>query len=312
MKMNASHVILCAAVAVSCAGCQTVREKFDLSDQLGWTRGNAAHSNSIAQSPIVSPFQTASLANEVRPDQKADVQMVMGRAMEREGKLEAAQEVYLNVIKMDPSRADAFHRLAILSEMLGDEEKTLANYRAALDRGANTSDFFCDFGYSLYLRKRWQDAERNLRHALSLKPDNKRAHVNLGLLLARTGRQNEAFQEFHLADCSEAEARANVAHALMLENRWDEAGQQIHQAFATNSASPPVQARMKKMTELISRVRADAGGDTPLSTGAEKPHYSVGQVAYAAQKHEHAELRAFQWSPSGAPANTEFQLVEPY
>jgi serine/threonine protein phosphatase PrpC len=70
--------------------------------------------------------------------------------------------------------------------------------KARAARGA-TPDFLCNLGYSRYLQGRWSDAESCLREALALAPDHRRAHNNLGLVLAHGGREQEALAEFRKA-----------------------------------------------------------------------------------------------------------------
>jgi tetratricopeptide (TPR) repeat protein len=309
MKKKVNYLLLCMVVVVTSIGCQSVRNKLQISDKLSWKRNLTSSGNSPIGPPASHSFRDTGAGDGLRPEQKADVQMAIGRAMEKEGNLDAAQGVYLNVTKMDPSRADAFHRLAILHEMKGEQLQALAYYGEALNRRPNTSDFYCDFGYSLYLRTRWQEAETNLRHAISLRPDNPRAHNNLGLLLARTGRHNEALSEFSQAGCSEAEARSNLAHALMLENRWENAEQQIQAAIALNTASKEAQAKINHMNRLIARARTETCtvASQPLATAIPlESQHDVGQAVFSTQN----DVGQTMFSTQDDFAKVDFEFIE--
>jgi Tfp pilus assembly protein PilF len=58
-----------------------------------------------------------------------------------------------------------------------------------------------------------------------------RAHNNLGLLLARTEREAEAMQAFAMAGASPAEASANLAFAMALDGRVEQAIATYRQAL---------------------------------------------------------------------------------
>ena len=83
-----------------------------------------------------------------------------------------------------------------------------------------------------------------------------RAHTNLGLLLARTDRRDKAMTEFARAGCTEAEARANLAFALTLEQKPDEARQQYELALAVDSTSKAAQKGLDALRSGDSEAQA--------------------------------------------------------
>ena len=123
----------------------------------------------------------------------------------------------------DPNRADACARLAVLHDKQGKFPESAQWYERALALRPNDPDILADRGYSRYLQQQWQLAENDLRQALWLKPDHRRAHNNLGLVLARAGRVDDALASFRQAGCRESEARANLAYALTLRGRLSKA-----------------------------------------------------------------------------------------
>ena len=143
-------------------------------------------------------------SQKVSNKQKADVQMVIARSLDRQGDVARAKQVYMSVLHKDPDRADAHHRLAVLHDMTGTHEESIKHYHDALLLDPQNAEIHCDLGYSLYLQQKWPDAETSLRHALELKPELARAHNNLGLLLARTARPDEALMHFSRVGSSEA------------------------------------------------------------------------------------------------------------
>lgn len=191
--------------------------------------------------------------------QAADVQVALGRSCETRGETERALAAYADAVKRDPRRTDAYLRLAILSDMRGKFQDSAEYYRKALQSSPGNPDIFCDMGYSLYLQRRWAEAEMNLQQALALKPDLARAHNNLGLVLAHTDRTDLALAQFRQAG-SEADARLNLALALTMDQRWEEARTQYEQALAANPTFEQAKMGLHQLNDVI----AHAGG--PKST----------------------------------------------
>ncbi len=155
----------------------------------------------------------------ITAEQKADVQMAVARSVEKQGYVEQAIRLYLEVLKKDGRRADAYHRLAVLHDKKGNCVASAEFYREALQRDPDNAEIHCDLGYSYYFQRRWKEAETSLHRALQLNPNLARAHNNLGLLLARTDRNDAAMVEFLRAGCNEAEARGNLAFVLTSQRR---------------------------------------------------------------------------------------------
>jgi len=182
--------------------------------------------------------------------------MARARSLVEKGQIEQAIGIYQDVVKQDNSRPDAYHRLAILHDMKGECDKARGFYHAALERDSRNAEVLCDFGYSCYLQRRWREAEEHLSQAIALQPDMARAHNNLGLLLARTGRQDGAMTEFARGGCTEADARANLAFALTLEQQWVAARQQYELALAVDSTSRAAQKGLDALRSVDSEAQA--------------------------------------------------------
>jgi Flp pilus assembly protein TadD len=66
-------------------------------------------------------------------------------------------------------------------------------------------------GYSLYLQGRMSDAEVSIRRAVEIEPENKRYRNNLALVLARSGKNKEALEEYIRSGCTAIEAQNNLS-----------------------------------------------------------------------------------------------------
>jgi Flp pilus assembly protein TadD len=173
---------------------------------------------------------------DLTPRQLADVQIGYARSLEKRGEEDQALARYTEAVKQDPDRADAWLRLAIIHDRQGKFTDSAEMYRKALAQRPGDPDIFCNVGYSFYLQQRWGEAEMNLRQAIVLRPNHAQAHNNLGLVLARTRRDEEALAEFRKGGCAPADAHVNLAFALTLERRWPEAREHYRQAMAADES----------------------------------------------------------------------------
>ncbi|MDE2507645.1 MAG: tetratricopeptide repeat protein [Planctomycetota bacterium] len=158
--------------------------------------------------------------------QEFNLHIEMARALERQGSFEAAIGEYKKAVEASEKegrlagfrieraqRATAERRMGAAFDRLGRFAQAEAHYRNALRLAPNDSKVWNDAGYSYYVQSRPRDAERCLRTALRLAPDDNRARTNLGLLLATTGKTNEALEQLTRAG-GPAAAHANLGYIL--------------------------------------------------------------------------------------------------
>ena len=191
--------------------------------------------------------------------QVADVQLTMARSLEQRGEMEQALEAYRSAVEKDPRRATGYWRMAILQDRLGKIEESEAMYREALKRDAKNPDLLCDYGYSLYLQRRWAESEERLRQAIALKPSHKRAHNHLGLILAQAEQSEAALAEFRKAGCDEAEARSNLGLLMTLNHRWVEAREQYELALDADPDSATAQSGLENLEAVLAKAEPNAG-----------------------------------------------------
>jgi Flp pilus assembly protein TadD len=186
--------------------------------------------------------------------QVADVQVAVGRSLEKQGQAAQAIAAYNEALRLDAGRADAYLRLAVLRDQEGKFKEAQSLYEKALGAHPANPDIFCDMGYSLYLQRRFVEAEINLRQALTLAPEHTRARNNLGFVLACSDRWEEALAEFRRAGCSEVDARINLAFALTLEKNWAEARRWYEKALAVDASSSAARKGLQELDTVLARV----------------------------------------------------------
>jgi Flp pilus assembly protein TadD len=245
--------VLVAGLVCASAGCQ----------QLG------AYRPSWFSTARKAPKEPPAL-DEPKLSRKAQTErkFALARSLEQSGQLKQAVFAYEMVLQTDRKHAGAHHRLAILRELDGQADKADEHFQAALKQEPQNAELLCDYGYSLYLRGQLPMAEQQLRAALAAAPEHARAHSNLALIQARTGRIDAAVASFQAAGCHPASARANVAFALMLQERWNEAREQLDAALAYDPASPLLRDRLQELDAVIAKTAASGPAVAPASHAA--------------------------------------------
>lgn len=202
-----------AAALLSCGGCASV-----CSGPSSWAGGTGG-------------------THASRHAHVADVDIAFGRIFEARGDLGHAMAAYHQAARREPGRAEPYVRMAIVHDKLGQFTNSAAQYRRAIQLEPGNPEIFADVGFSLYLQDRWDDAEMNLRQALAIEPRLPRAHNNLALVLAHTGRIKEALAEFRLGGCSPSDAHTNVAFVATTLGHRDLA--ELHYRLAQSSTLFP-------------------------------------------------------------------------
>jgi Flp pilus assembly protein TadD len=159
----------------------------------------------------------------------------------------------------------------VLHDRQGKFQESAEEYRRAVAARPNNPDVYCDLGYSLYLQRRWAEAEASLVQALTLDREHRRAHNNLALVLARTERLEPAVTEFRLGGSTTAESYVNLAFVLTLERRWDLAAAYYRQALAADPKCDAARTCLHNLQQLVSRARPPGPAPTPVANGIVAP-----------------------------------------
>jgi len=109
-----------------------------------------------------------------------------------------AVESFQRAMALDPGYADASLNLGTALAEMGGWQEAVPHYRRALALSTLTAESVArqNLGLALYHLRRYPEAERELRFAISLDPSMDAAYYNLGLLLVSTGRPGEARAAF--------------------------------------------------------------------------------------------------------------------
>ncbi len=227
-----------------------------------------------------SPLSSATDGTEMKTDfrskvdstQKYNVHLEMGRAFEAQGNFDAAVGEYqksLDACKQGSrlvsgprvsgsQEAESHRRMAGALDRLGKFGQAEAHYRSALELSPENAKVWNDAGYSYYLQHRLVDAERSLKTAEKLEPNNPRIQTNLGLALAAAGKTDEALAALSKAG-GPAAGNANLAYLLASLGKTAEARKHYQAALR-------LQPQMSPAREALARLDAQDNGTRQLAT----------------------------------------------
>ncbi|QDU39002.1 photosystem I assembly protein Ycf3 [Maioricimonas rarisocia] len=133
-----------------------------------------------------------------------------------------AIEQFKRAREISPDMEGIAHPLAVLYDQQGQVDAAEREYRRALKETPRAADLYNDYGYFLYSQGKLADAEQALRKALELQQDHPQAQVNLELVLAASDRYEEAFTQFEAA-AGTAAAHHNIGMLLARTGRQERA-----------------------------------------------------------------------------------------
>ncbi len=116
----------------------------------------------------------------------------LGVALNQAGRYREAAEVYRTLIRSDPRPPEAWNNLGVNLMALEDYASAAGAYREALSRDPGNAAYHGNLAQALEAEGDTSGAESEYRAALGISPDSPPLLRSLGLLLARTGRREEA------------------------------------------------------------------------------------------------------------------------
>lgn len=108
--------------------------------------------------------------------------------------LAEATQSFRKVLQMDSDNADAWHGLAIVSDLNEDWDVADMSYKRALAMRPDDVNLLNDQGYSYVLQSRYHEASQYLNRALQISPGHEKAHINLAILDIRRGNSTSALE----------------------------------------------------------------------------------------------------------------------
>jgi len=108
------------------------------------------------------------------------------------GNLQAAEQIYRQILAVEPQHADALHLLGVVALQVGKPEVAVEHITRAITLRGNDVNFHNNLGQAYQALGRMPEAVACYRRVLELQPDNAVTFNNLGTVLRIQGKLNEA------------------------------------------------------------------------------------------------------------------------
>ncbi len=230
-------------------------------DDLFAPRGSAAAFGSgslTPPSPVPTPAPTPTPlppppppppASAPEPETESGRLWRLARDAEQGGRLDEAMELHRQIVALEPPNVDSRLALARLQERLGNPDQAISTLAEGIERLPEQTEFLVLRGAMLSRRKRYPEAESDLRHALLLQPSHGPAHFDLALILWRKGLVTEAAEAFNQALTYQPDSTtyAYLGEAL------NQTGQ-LGEAMAALERSLQLEPRQTRAYQLMGRV----------------------------------------------------------
>ena len=131
----------------------------------------------------------------------------------RESKTDIAQNLYNQVLKIDPNHSAALNNLGIIFKELGENQKAKSYCEKAISIDPNHANAHNNLGAIFFELRENQKARECYEKAISIDPNYVNAHNNLGSIFKELGEYQKA------VDCYEKAIAINPNSQVALSNR---------------------------------------------------------------------------------------------
>ena len=132
----------------------------------------------------------------------------------QEGRLAEAEQMYRQILAVDPRQADALHLLGMVAYQNGRNDAAVELIGKAIAIHKTAASYHSNLGNVLQAQDKLEEAAASYRRALEIKPDLPEAHVNLGNILQALGEVEAGLVSYRQA----LALRPELAEALAAES----------------------------------------------------------------------------------------------
>lgn len=142
------------------------------------------------------------------------------------GRLQAAEQIYRQILQVDPRHADSHHLLGVVAHQTSKHEMAVQSIKRAIGFNPDRPVFHNNLGEAYRALKKFPEAIASYRRAIDLKPDYAEAYNCLGNACKEQGNLDEAIAWYQKAIGLKpdfAGAHYNLAGVLREQGRTDDA-----------------------------------------------------------------------------------------
>lgn len=236
-------------------------------------------------------------------DQDLNTRASIARVMEQQGNLREAEEKFTQLQKDAAENPVMPHRLGIIASRNGDYEAATINFKRSLELDPHNAEVLADWGYSLFLQGKLDDAEAVLRRASNESTNDPRIMNNLAIVLGHAGRTEESLALFRQVN-GEAAGWLNLGYVHANRGEGGKAAACFSRALSLDNQLEPAAYALVQIAELEQQAERRSDQQTltaaktvaPPSANVDVVNASHEQIlktpAHAAVEMTHASFRA--------------------
>ena len=108
------------------------------------------------------------------------------------GRLQAAEQIYRQILAIEPNHADAINLLGVIASQVGQHDAAIDYIQRAIGLNGNAAGFHNNLGEVYHSLRRLPEAVACYRRVVELTPGDATAQNNLGIALNEQGKLDEA------------------------------------------------------------------------------------------------------------------------
>ena len=158
-------------------------------------------------------------------------------AAHKEGKLEEAENFYLEILKVEPKNIDANHNLGIIKFSKNDSAGALPLLKAATEINPNIVKFWVSYAGALIKEKKFAEAELSYEKIIKINPNYPNVYSTMGNILKEVGKFEKAEISYKKAIANKTnfpEDYYNLGNLLVELHKSDEAEAYFKKAIELN------------------------------------------------------------------------------
>jgi Tfp pilus assembly protein PilF len=167
----------------------------------------------------------------------------LGVAHQNAGRLAEAENVYQQILKVDPNQPVALRLLGTVAVQLGKNDIAVDLITRAVAINPGDAEAYNNLGFALYSLGKLEEAVSSYNEALAVEPNLADALNNLGNVLLALARLDEAETRYRQAlavDPGFADAHKNLGFVLLMQGKLKEGWEQYAWRLKTKDCDTPV------------------------------------------------------------------------
>lgn len=210
---------------------------------------------------------------------KLESQLSVARLQEHQGQLRDATDRYQQLRAKNPRNATIPHRLGIIESKAGNHDAANAHFRKSLELDPHNPEVLADWGYSLFLQGKLDEAEQTLRLGLDESPNDPRLINNMALVLGHAGNFEESLALFRQVS-GEASAWVNLGYVYSSLGNGEKATECFSKALSIDDQLESAAHALVQIAKLRDEAEQRAARKEYLAT---TPSAAAGGVVQASK-----------------------------